>query len=87
MCNDATGALDTLCKGSSASPELQGMAMEFSVLARDAGIDTAFLHAPGRAWISSAKTPTQPPGTARSAPRARLSLQTRTAPSTTVRRL
>ena len=47
MRNDATGALATLRKGSSASSELQRTAMEFSVLARDAGVDTVFLHAPG----------------------------------------
>ena len=52
MCNNATGALATLSKGSSALPKLQLMAMEFSVLSCDAGVETVFLHAPGVDLIS-----------------------------------
>ena len=47
MRNDAIGALAALRKGSSTSPELQRLAMDFVVLARNAGVDTVFLHAPG----------------------------------------
>jgi hypothetical protein len=47
FCNDTVGALAALRKGSSASGVLERLAAEFSVLTRDAEVDSVFLHAPG----------------------------------------